>query len=212
MRSATLPPTPADAPRSIRATRACRALHGGTRTRLAALVLAVALGGGARAQESGLQRAVRLVGELRHAEALEAARSDEDPLRRQQALTYVLDQSGDLAGALRAAREGLETAPRDLWLLERALLCALALHRAELATTLAERWNAAIAASSAPEVELDAQASRASALAVEVQRLARTARRQERALARARWTAGTLLVVLVAALALAARGTARPDA
>ena len=101
----------------------------------------------AGARPDGLAQAVSAAarGELR--DAYRAAEGETDPVRRSQALLHVLHHAGDLGGAYRAGRAGLESAPSDLWLLERTAYLALSLRAAADARELVERFERALAAS-----------------------------------------------------------------
>jgi hypothetical protein len=107
-------------------------------------LLCLAAAASPAAQETSLQRAVRLTGEGDLSAALSAARSGQDPLTRAQGELYVLHHAGALESALQAGLRGLESAPKDPWLLERSAYIALSLGAGGLASGLSEELQAAV--------------------------------------------------------------------
>src|SRR5688500_19510997 len=97
----------------------------------------------ASAPSDGLERAIAAVevGDLEA--ALNAARSEADPLRRAQALFHVRHHAGDLGGAYRAGLEGLQASPLDPWLLERLAYVALTLRDPDAADAFVSRLEQA---------------------------------------------------------------------
>ena len=163
-----------------------------------ALLLAAALfpvGAEAVAQEVGLQAAVRLAGEGRLAEALEAARGEPRALERAQAELHVLHHAGQLTEALEAGLAGLEATPRDPWLLERCAYVALSLGAGELALRLCEELR---------EVDAPAAWEGHAWMLEEAERLVAQRERESTALMRARWTVALALLAGVG-VALAVR-------
>ena len=154
-----------------------------------ALLLAAALfpvGEEAVAQEVGLQAAVRLAGEGRLAEALEAARGEPADLERAQAELYVLHHPRQLTEALEAGLRGLEATPGDPWLLERCAYVALSLGAGELALDLCGKLRA---------VESPAAWEGHAWMLEEAEGLVAQRERESTALSRARWTVALALLV-----------------
>ncbi len=147
-------------------------------------------------QATGYDRALELAAEGELVAALEAADREPDGLRRAQARVFVLYRGRDFVGALAAARAGLQRAPDDPWLLERAAACGLSLQAPDVALEFADRLLA-----SAPDWREAAGAHRAAALDL-AQRDARVLQGARRA----RSTALALLAFGVAVLLLLAHG------
>ncbi len=132
-------------------------------------------------------------------EAWTLAGTAEVALERAQARTFVRYHAGDLEGALREAREGLQLAARDPWLLATATEIALSLHRGAAAEATLASWSPGASATDAPAIE---RATR------ELGDLRAAERGAARGVSRGRWTCA-----LAGALALAflLRCTRRAD-
>lgn len=156
----------------------------------------------AAAQESALQAAVRLTGEARYAEAIEAANAGEVPLQRAQGELYAYHRAGALEDALRAGLRGLEEAPKDTWTLEQTAYVALSLGAGELAVRLVERLDAALPAE---------ERSRLDWMRAEALRLAEQRGLEGRAQRSARLWALVGLGVSLLAFAIGMRPLSRPS-
>ena len=164
--------------------------------------------GQAGARESGLDAAVRLVGEGEFQAALSAARGETRSLERAQALLHVFHQAGALEEALEAGRKGLEDHPADPWLLDRCAYLALSLGAGDLA----RGYSVRLGADADPE---SSSARSASWMLVEIERLQENRRNEQRALRRARWTVFCAALLCVAAalrMAMGGIGTGRKSA
>ena len=116
-------------------------------TSIAGLFALACLAAPLGARSDGLTQAVSAAARGELCDAYRAAESEADPVRRAQALLHVLHHAGDLGGAYRAGRAGLEAAPSDLWLLERTAHLALTLRASGEALDLVARFERALAAS-----------------------------------------------------------------
>jgi len=113
----------------------------------------VLVGPPSSAQESALQAAVRLTGEARFAEAVEAARAGAEPLQRAQGELYAFHRAGALEEALAAGLRGLDESPDDAWTLEQTAYVALSLGAGELAVRLVERLDNVLPAEEASRLD-----------------------------------------------------------
>jgi hypothetical protein len=159
----------------------------------AALLLALP----AHAAQEPLERLNAAFAAGRYEEALEVARTLEDPALAAEWSSYLYGVAGDLPGALHAARAGLTRAPQHVGLLTQALNASLTLGLAEGATELAERLRLASAGADADQI------ARADELAGLARDLAGRDVLAARSVARARaLVLAGLGVLLVALLAL----------
>jgi hypothetical protein len=143
----------------------------------------------------------RVLAELevgRYRNAWSAAGELADPLLRCRARSAILFRAGDHAGALRAAAEGLEIAPADPELLQRAAAAAIWSRDAARAQDLVERLRRASAVSSLAPEQRAGWAQAADDLARWSAELVERERARLRAIARARIT---VLILLGGALA-----------
>ena len=163
---------------------------------LAAVLLSLSAPLAAQSPESGLQAAVRLVGEQRFQEALLAGQAESNSLARAQAELYVLHQGGALTEALEAGLRGLRVAPRDAWLLDRTAYIALSLGAGELA----ERLYIELQSIRTPE-EWDASAP----LLQEARTLIEVREAQGRSVSRARLVVGLAVIASLAVMLLHSR-------
>jgi len=142
-------------------------------------------------QQSVFEQAREEVRAGHFAQAWEIAGTEQRPLQRAQARTYVRHHAGDLDGALREAHAGLAESPRDAWLLAQATEVALALHHgAAAARTLAD-WRAAGGSEDAQALE---RAGR------ELDELRAAELEAQAGVRRARWISGLAAAVVLAAL------------
>jgi hypothetical protein len=150
-----------------------------------------------QADQGGFDRALELVRAGDARAALAAADAETDALRRAQARVYVLEQAGDLEGALAEARAGAAAHADDPWIAGR--LCAIgAMLRRMDAVEAAERRLARLAAR---EPEAAGEAVELAAGAREELALLRAAHeRSDAAVVRARAVSIALLALCALAL------------
>lgn len=144
-----------------------------------------------------------------YARAWQLAEQAPSVLERARGHSEVLYRAGDPAGALQAAREGLEEAPTDLELLYRATGAALWLEEPGLARTLADRLGAAVSAAELPPEHRPGWESAARDFRAQASRLAERDATRRAAVTRARVTTamvGLALVGVLAGIALLGRG------
>lgn len=155
------------------------------------------------AQDDALQRVESLRAEGRYVEALDACAAIPEPADRALAHADVLWYAGDLGGALTAAMEGLESAPREPALLWRATRLAVDLGAGERALGLASRL--AQAAEDLPPGERPRWQGDAADFERQARELVQRTSARAVALTRARGTVIGVGVVALAALMLLAR-------
>ena len=180
------------------------------RLRTGTLLFVAVLSGARIEAQDTLSRAVELVqaGEL--LSAYRAAASEPDPVRHAQAMLYVRHHAGDLTAALKAGLLGLETAPRDLWLLERTAYLALSLRDEGIAREMVSRLSGAVGAAPLNVAEADRWATILSSLSSDEQLLAENARRRRMAATRSRAIAGAVLALALWSVVLLSRGRGVP--
>jgi len=154
-----------------------------------------------RAQDSDFQRVFTVFGEGRTTDALVAAEELQDPVERSQARTYVLYQCGDLAGAWRAAGEGLQASPNDVYLLQQIAELSVSLGAGDAAVLWSERFSQAVSTAGRTDLEPAAKALADSADELQIRGRARDA-----SMTRARTAAGVLIGLAVVALGALVRG------
>ena len=139
-------------------------------------------------------------------EALEAADLEENELARAQARVFALYKGRDYLSALAAARAGLEVDPDDVWLLDRATACLLALGDGPAALEFAQHLAQASAHAAPPRQGAEESSSMESAVSYSesAKHLIELERRAGAALRRARSTALALLALSAAALLILA--------
>jgi len=136
--------------------------------------------------------------------AWRALEDEPDPVRRARGRAEVLYRAGDPGEALRAAREGLATAPDDLELLHRATAASLWLADARSARSWVERLAEAVGKSSLAGENRRAWEASVASFRRQCDELAAAAEAREAAVRRARWLAlGALASVAVGLLVLA---------
>lgn len=163
-----------------------------------ALVATVPLALGAQAQDDVLRSLNEAAAAARYDEALRVTDDLDDPTLAAEWRSYLYLQAGDVPGALRAARDGLDVAPEHVGLLTQALNASLTLGLGSEASALSAR----LARASAGDPALAEQADRLAAWTrdlVEREGLAR------RSVARARAVALGGLAGAVLVLALLSR-------
>jgi hypothetical protein len=151
-----------------------------------------------------------------HADALASGRFDQawraledepDLLRRARGRAEVLYRAGDPEGALRAAREGLASAPDDLELLHRATAAALWLADAGGARSWLERLAKAVERNSLAGENRRAWEASVASFRRQSDELAAAEDARAAAVRRARWLAlGTLASVAAGLVVLARLG------
>ncbi|HVS18400.1 MAG TPA: hypothetical protein VMT18_07365 [Planctomycetota bacterium] len=159
----------------------------------------------AHSQDDVLQRLNDALVRTRYGEALQLADELADPALAAEWRSYLHGVAGDLPGALREARVGLEQAPAHAALLTQALNASLSLGLADGAVELSGRLLAAVG-------DDPALAERAEALAGHARELESRERLAERSVARSRAVALAGLAAAVLAIALLARGAHEPMA
>jgi ElaB/YqjD/DUF883 family membrane-anchored ribosome-binding protein len=142
--------------------------------------------------------------------AYEALGAIEDPGARSDWEFQVLYAAGDLPGAFAAASAGVETAPDHLGLLQSATYCAVTLGLAEQSEGLLERWGKALERSGEPLARIESSARAREQMAGQVRELVEREREAVAAVARAKWTAITILAAAGIALATLAFVTRSP--
>lgn len=166
-------------------------------------LLALVLGSSSGAQDLVLQDLNEALGRARYSEALQLTGDLEDPALAAEWRSYLFGLAGDVPGALREARRGLEQAPGHAGLLTQALNASLTLGLAQSASDLSQRLVST--------VQHDpALAERALELQGLARELAGREALAERSVARSRAVALAGLLGALLALALLTRGAPEP--